>query len=210
MLEWVAISFSEGSSQLRGQTGVSNNAGGFFTTELPGKMPASRNRQGPCLHPKYRASVGEQGHFLIKPGPSGASAVEAVTPHPLHACRCLRGRWARCLGRPPSSKTQDECPVSSSPLPCGRTSGLVPGIQVLAGLASGKQRRSCSGWRRGRGVGRGEGGGRVPLTATLMRLKLGAARVTQRLACPEVGLLVPRLGCSQANRTEVTSGRARP
>ena len=71
MLEWVAISFSEGSSQLRGQTGVSNNAGGFFTTELPGKMPASRNRQGPRLHPKYRASVGEQGHFLIKPGPSG-------------------------------------------------------------------------------------------------------------------------------------------
>ena len=39
-LEWVAVSFSRGSSQPRGQTHVSCvscNAGSFFTTEPPGK-----------------------------------------------------------------------------------------------------------------------------------------------------------------------------
>ena len=37
ILEWVAISFSRGSSQPRNQTQVSCMAGGFFTTEPPGK-----------------------------------------------------------------------------------------------------------------------------------------------------------------------------
>ena len=32
MLEWAAFPFSRGSSQPRNQTGVSCNAGGFFTT----------------------------------------------------------------------------------------------------------------------------------------------------------------------------------
>ena len=37
ILEWVAISFSRGSSQPRDWTWVSCLVGGFFTTELPGK-----------------------------------------------------------------------------------------------------------------------------------------------------------------------------
>ena len=37
VLEWVAISFSRGSSQPRDPTQVSCIAGGFFTTEPPGK-----------------------------------------------------------------------------------------------------------------------------------------------------------------------------
>ena len=37
ILKWVAISSSRGSSQPRDQTWVSCIAGGFFTTELPGK-----------------------------------------------------------------------------------------------------------------------------------------------------------------------------
>ena len=37
ILEWVAISFSRGSSWPRGQTQVSCTAGGFFTAEPPGK-----------------------------------------------------------------------------------------------------------------------------------------------------------------------------
>ena len=37
ILEWVAISFSRGSSPPRDQTQVSCIAGGFFTTEPPGK-----------------------------------------------------------------------------------------------------------------------------------------------------------------------------
>ena len=37
MLEWVAISFSRGSSQPRDWTHISRIAGGFFVTEPPGK-----------------------------------------------------------------------------------------------------------------------------------------------------------------------------
>ena len=37
ILEWVAISFSRGSSQFRDQTQVSHIAGKLFTTESPGK-----------------------------------------------------------------------------------------------------------------------------------------------------------------------------
>ena len=37
ILEWVAISFSRGSSGSRDQTSSPVLAGGFFTTELPGK-----------------------------------------------------------------------------------------------------------------------------------------------------------------------------
>ena len=41
ILEWVAIPFFRGSSQPRGQTQVSCIAGGFFTTQLPGKPESS-------------------------------------------------------------------------------------------------------------------------------------------------------------------------
>ena len=37
ILEWVVILFSRGSAQHRGRTQVSCIAGGFFTTESPGK-----------------------------------------------------------------------------------------------------------------------------------------------------------------------------
>ena len=37
ILEWIAIPFSRGSSQHRDQTPISHIAGGFFTTEPPGK-----------------------------------------------------------------------------------------------------------------------------------------------------------------------------
>ena len=37
ILEWVAIAFSRGSSQPRGQIQSPALGGGFFTTELPGK-----------------------------------------------------------------------------------------------------------------------------------------------------------------------------
>ena len=47
ILEWVAISFSSGSSRPRDQTHVSCLAGGFFTTEPPGK-PRSINLLFSC------------------------------------------------------------------------------------------------------------------------------------------------------------------
>ena len=37
ILEWIAISFSRGSSQLRDRTCISRTGSGFFTTEPPGK-----------------------------------------------------------------------------------------------------------------------------------------------------------------------------
>ena len=51
ILKWVAISFSRGSSQTRGQTCVYCLAGGFFTTEPPGKPKREKaNLQKPLLH----------------------------------------------------------------------------------------------------------------------------------------------------------------
>ena len=41
ILEWVAFSFSRGSSQLRDQTQVSCIAGRFFTAKSPGKPEGS-------------------------------------------------------------------------------------------------------------------------------------------------------------------------
>ena len=41
ILEWVAMSFSRGSSQLMGQTAFPALAGGFFTTESSDKPPTS-------------------------------------------------------------------------------------------------------------------------------------------------------------------------
>ena len=39
ILEWVAVSFSKGSSQLRDRTSISNIAGGFFTTSTSWEDP---------------------------------------------------------------------------------------------------------------------------------------------------------------------------
>ena len=47
ILEWVAISFSRGSSQPRDQTQGSCIAGRFFPSELPGK-PVFYNISGSC------------------------------------------------------------------------------------------------------------------------------------------------------------------
>ena len=41
ILEWVAISFSNRSSQPRDQTSISSLAGGFFTAKPPGKTDRS-------------------------------------------------------------------------------------------------------------------------------------------------------------------------
>ena len=41
ILEWVAYPFSRGSSWPRNQIGVSCFAGGFFTSELPGKLKSA-------------------------------------------------------------------------------------------------------------------------------------------------------------------------
>ena len=92
--------------------------------------------------------------------------------------------------------------MSSGPLPGGQTSGLVPGIQVLAGLASGKQRGAAlaGGWLWGE-----------TLTATLMRLKLGTARVTHRSGSALMwGFWCQDWDGPRHTGPRVTSGRARP
>ena len=66
-LEWVAISFSRGSSQPRDRTQVSCTAGGFFTTELPGK-PTYRSKSPNKRKMKYlmrHSSFQKEGHSLI-------------------------------------------------------------------------------------------------------------------------------------------------
>ena len=45
MLEWVAISFSRGSSRPRDRTRVSCIAGGFFTAE-PSRKPTKKETEG--------------------------------------------------------------------------------------------------------------------------------------------------------------------
>ena len=55
VLEWVAICFSRGSSQLRDRTHVSCTAGGFFTTEHPGKPPWYLS---PSLFPTVKVAKG--------------------------------------------------------------------------------------------------------------------------------------------------------
>ena len=57
ILEWVTISFSRGSSQLRDETQVSHIAGRFFTTELPGKPRHSLN---------WSLNNDKKIHFLIQ------------------------------------------------------------------------------------------------------------------------------------------------
>ena len=44
ILKWIAISFSRGSSRPRDRTCVSHTAGGFFTTEPPGKPHADQSQ----------------------------------------------------------------------------------------------------------------------------------------------------------------------
>ena len=46
ILEWVAYSFSSGSSQPRNQTGVSCVAGGFFTSRASREAPKLRRERG--------------------------------------------------------------------------------------------------------------------------------------------------------------------
>ena len=53
MLEWVAISYSRGSSRPKDRTHISESpalAGGFFTTVLPGKAKLFGYRRCLCLH----------------------------------------------------------------------------------------------------------------------------------------------------------------
>ena len=56
ILEWVAISFSRGSSQPRSQTGISYIAGEFFTAEPPGKSPSSPYQLSVATHANCQRS----------------------------------------------------------------------------------------------------------------------------------------------------------
>ena len=53
ILEWVHVSFSKGSSQPRDRTHVSCIAGGFFTTEPPGKSTNSGNNKVKSETPSF-------------------------------------------------------------------------------------------------------------------------------------------------------------
>ena len=70
ILEWVAISFSRGASQPRDPTHISQVsciAGGFFTTELPGK-PQTKGKRGQSLAflDTFVTSELEQGNSCLE------------------------------------------------------------------------------------------------------------------------------------------------
>ena len=62
-LEWVAVSFSRGSSRIRDWTQVPCAGGGFFTTEPPGK-PAQCMFGGPQTRRFSISSTSKCAHFL--------------------------------------------------------------------------------------------------------------------------------------------------
>ena len=64
ILEWVAISFSRGSSQPRDQTLFSCLAGRVFTTEPPGKPPLFVYTHGIRTRSSYRTLPASGGQFL--------------------------------------------------------------------------------------------------------------------------------------------------
>ena len=59
-LEWVAVSFSRGSSQLRDQNCVSALARGFFTTEPTGNKKELQKRKNPTSKLKYMIKAEDQ------------------------------------------------------------------------------------------------------------------------------------------------------
>ena len=61
ILEWVAISSSRGSSQLRDRSYVSCIAGGFFTAEPPWKPNSSLEVLAPVSLPEFIFPVGWGG-----------------------------------------------------------------------------------------------------------------------------------------------------
>ena len=64
ILEWIAISFSWGSSRPRDQTWVSYTAGGFFTNNL--QNPTPNPRYGQIFMHKYLCRWGFPGGWLGK------------------------------------------------------------------------------------------------------------------------------------------------
>ena len=77
ILEWVAISFSRRSSQLRVQTRVSCLAGGFFTTKPPGQARLLDINVNFCLSFHYYYSFGHACGILI-PWPVVKPRVQAM------------------------------------------------------------------------------------------------------------------------------------
>ena len=73
MLEWVAISFSRGSSQPRDRTHVSCLAGGFFPTEPPGKPKWQEGALSAQILTKSPSPV--EGREWIIPGTNNDIAV---------------------------------------------------------------------------------------------------------------------------------------
>ena len=107
-LEWVAIPFSRGSFRPRGQTHVFL-AGGFFTTEPPGKPPNT------VVTAAYRVlNMCEASTWLTLP--AQLHCVCVLMPSPRHGTRgCPGSALARAEGAPPHSAltAPGPCPAPS-------------------------------------------------------------------------------------------------
>ena len=80
ILEWVVISYSRGSSQPKDRTRVSCTAGGFFTSELPGKGSIS------IWHLSARITLGHSG-LMVCCGIKKKNNT-LLNPLPIYCRRC--------------------------------------------------------------------------------------------------------------------------
>ena len=91
ILEWVAFPFSKGSSQPRDITQVSCIAGGFFTTEPPGKVKVKVAQSCPTLWDPMQCPWNSPGQNT---GVGSLSLLQGIFPtqgsNPgLPHCRCV-------------------------------------------------------------------------------------------------------------------------
>ena len=114
-LEWVAISFSRGSSQLKASTHISSLAGGCFTTEPPGKPKSLLNL---VPHAGSRQDEGNRGVASLEPLTSRAPPAPPSTRRGRQKQQPRQGRWAaratrlghqEVLESTPSPLLQPEC-----------------------------------------------------------------------------------------------------
>ena len=100
ILEWVATSFSRGSSWPRDQTRVSCIASRFFTTELPGKLLQKGVLILKKIHETPSPAIADYIPAISKPPPClpstlGRIGTELSFMDGHAACRCRHGTFPR-------------------------------------------------------------------------------------------------------------------
>jgi len=143
ILEWGATAFSRGSSQSRDRTHISCIAGGFFTTEPPGKSEftaAGEVNPKTCLLSKNLSCLriySARCHLCKK-----SQMILYILWIHLHSCKIIRGlegdvlnsggqRFLRCFNFLKGGlvgKSLQSCPTLCHPMDCSLPGSFVHGI----------------------------------------------------------------------------------